>query len=349
MTTLVISDLHLGARDGSDVLRREPAALDALVAALDGVQRLVLLGDLLELRHGPPREVLAAARPVLARLGAAVEEVVIVAGNHDHGLVEGWLDELARVATPQLGLEERIEPARASWIAAEVAAALAVPASVAYPGIWLRDDVYATHGHYLDLHTTLPSFERLAAGVSLRQLGPVPARATPTDYEARLAPVYGWLAAAGAWAPQELGTGSAGAAGAAYRVLTAGRRGGLRSVLLGAGFPLAVAGVNRAGLGPVHADISGPALRRASLAAMHDVARRLDIGAAHVLFGHSHRTGPLPGDDRSEWGRLLNVGSWVVGSATGEAGADNPYRAGGAARLGDAGTTAPVLERIVWG
>ena len=223
-TTFVISDLHLGSRDGSDVLRHDPAALDALVTTLDGVQRLVLLGDLLELRHAPAREVLAAARPVLQRLGAAVEEVVIVAGNHDHALVEGWLEEQAREAPPRLGLEQRIAPARASWVAGQVAEALGVPASVAYPGLWLREDTYALHGHYLDLHTMLPTFERIAAGVSMRQLGPVPPRATPSDYEARLAPVYGWLGAAGAWAPQELGSGSSGAAAEAYRVLTAGRQ-----------------------------------------------------------------------------------------------------------------------------
>jgi hypothetical protein len=345
MTTFVVSDLHLGGRDRSDVLRHQPGALDALLTALDGARRLVLLGDLLELRHGPAREVLAAARPVLARLGEAVEEVVIVAGNHDHALVEGWLDELARDAPPQLGLEQRVEPARASWIAAEVAAALGVPATVAYPGVWLRDDVYALHGHYLDLHTQLPTFERIAAGVSMRQLGPVPDPATPTDYEARLAPIYGWLNAVGAWAPVELGTGSSGAAAAAYRVLTAGRAGGLRSLLLRAGFPAAVAAVNRAGLGPLRPDISGPGLRRTSLQAMHEVAHHLRIDAAHILFGHSHRTGPLPGDDRVEWGRLLNVGSWVVGATT-ETDADNPYRAGGAARVWESGP--PVLERIVW-
>jgi len=347
VTTLVVSDLHLGGRDRSDVLRHDPAALDALVAELHAVERLVLLGDLLELRHGPAREVLAAARPALQRLGAAVDEVVVVAGNHDHALVEPWLQELARTGPPQLGLEQRIDPADASWIAEGVADALGVPTTVAYPGIWLRDDVYATHGHYLDLHTTLPSFERLAAGVSLRQLGPVPERAAPSDYEARLAPIYGWLNAAGTWAPDEAGTGASGAAAGAYRMLTAGRRGGWRSVLLARGFPLAVGAVNRAGLGPVRADLSGPALRRASLQAMQTVVARLDIEAEHVIFGHSHRTGPLPGDDRREWGPLLNVGSWVVGAATREASPDSPYRAGGAARLGESGP--PLLERVVWG
>jgi hypothetical protein len=341
--TLVISDLHLGGRDRSDVLRHQPAALDALVAALDGVERLVLLGDVLELRHAPAREVLEAARPVLARLGDAVDEVVLVAGNHDHGLIDGWLERSAREAPPRLGLEQRVRPEEASWTAAEVARALGVPTSVAYPGVWLRDDVYALHGHYLDLHTTMPTFERLAAGVNLRQLGPVPARATPADYEARLGPVYGWLGQAGAWAPAASGTGASGKAADAYRMLTGG---GVRALAARVGFPVAVAIVNRLGLGPVRADLSGEALRRASLEAMHEVARHLDIGAAHILFGHSHRTGPLPGDDRAEWGRLTNVGAWVGGAATSEHGADNPYRPGGAVRL--RGDAAPRLERVVW-
>ena len=34
------------------------------------------------------------------------------------------------------------------------------------PGLWPADGVYATHGHYLDRHLTVPSFERLAAGGS---------------------------------------------------------------------------------------------------------------------------------------------------------------------------------------
>ncbi|HEX2105649.1 MAG TPA: hypothetical protein VHF51_18495, partial [Solirubrobacteraceae bacterium] len=64
MRTLVVSDLHLGARTGVDLLRR-PAARAALLERVDGADRLVLLGDTLELRHGPVREALAAARPVL--------------------------------------------------------------------------------------------------------------------------------------------------------------------------------------------------------------------------------------------------------------------------------------------
>ena len=52
MTTLVVSDLHLGAQRGADVARR-PALRAPLLEALDGVEHLVLLGDVLELRDGP--------------------------------------------------------------------------------------------------------------------------------------------------------------------------------------------------------------------------------------------------------------------------------------------------------
>ena len=42
---------------------------------------------------------------------------------------------------------------------------------VAYPGLWVRPDVYATHGHYLDCHLTVPTIERLSVGVMSRLLG----------------------------------------------------------------------------------------------------------------------------------------------------------------------------------
>ena len=43
---------------------------------------------------------------------------------------------------------------------------------------------------------------------------------------------------------------------------------------------------------------------------------RLDIRARHVIWGHSHRSGPWPGDDAAEWtaatgAQILNTGSWV--------------------------------------
>jgi hypothetical protein len=40
------------------------------------------------------------------------------------------------------------------------------------------------------------------------------------------------------------------------------------------------------------------------------------VRAPYVIWGHSHRSGPWPGDDEAEWatragGRLVNAGSWV--------------------------------------
>ena len=77
MRTLVVSDLHLGARTGVDLLRRAPVRA-RLLERLDGVDRLVLLGDTIELRHGPPREALAAAEPALRAIGAAMRGGVVV-------------------------------------------------------------------------------------------------------------------------------------------------------------------------------------------------------------------------------------------------------------------------------
>ena len=314
MRTLIVSDLHLGTHTGADVLRRPPA-LAALVAALDGVDRLVLLGDVVELRSGPVGRALAAARPALEALGRVLgrREVVIVPGNHDHALIAPWLErhELG------LGVQQRVGPGEASPTAAALAGMLGGPVELAYPGVWVRPDVYATHGHYLDCHMTVPTFERLAIGATGRVAGsPVGGPRRPEEYEALVAPVYAWLhaMAQGARVGAVNGSGSA----RAWRALSApGSRPRLRARAFGAAFPLAVAALNRAGLGPLRSDLSGDALRRGRLEAMATVVERLGIDARHVVFGHTHRTGPLAGDATTEWStvagtRLVNCGSWVL-------------------------------------
>jgi hypothetical protein len=345
--TLVVSDLHLGSRNQVDVLRR-PAARAALVAALDGIDRLVLLGDTIEGRHGPQRRALAVALPILEELGAAMAggEVVIVPGNHDHELATRWLEH-----GPSLRLDERREPRAASPAAVEMAAALA-PARVeiAYPGLWLRDDVYALHGHYLDVHTTVPVLERVAAGAMMRLAGPPPAvEAAPADYERILAPIYAWSHASAERAhPQGAAAGTPRSAQVWATLTARGRRRPLKARALAAAFPVAVAGVNRAGLGPVGADVSGPALRRGSLAALREALRRLGVEAPHVVFGHTHRTGPLPGDEPGEWGPLVNTGAWTLEDHfTALPGGRGPYWPGGAVEVGDDGP--PVLHRLLDG
>ena len=69
MRTAIISDLHLGAGSDADLLRR-PEAFSALADAVEGVDRLVLLGDILELRDRPFTEAMDLAKPILGQLGA---------------------------------------------------------------------------------------------------------------------------------------------------------------------------------------------------------------------------------------------------------------------------------------
>jgi hypothetical protein len=80
--TLVVSDLHLGARLDRDVLRRPPA-LEALLEALRDVDRLVLLGDVVELLEQRPRRAMddaeAVVRAIGARLGTGREVVIVPA------------------------------------------------------------------------------------------------------------------------------------------------------------------------------------------------------------------------------------------------------------------------------
>jgi hypothetical protein len=351
MRTLVVSDLHLGGRTGVDVLR-DPEAREPLLAELARTERLVLLGDTLELRHGPAREAVTAARPALEAMGAALPsgaEVVLVPGNHDHMLAAPWLD--ARAQRP-LGLETRVKPATASPLARMVAGWFGgASVEVAYPGVWLRDDVYALHGHYLDPHGRVPTFERLAAGVMSRLVGPVPDPATAEDYERVLAPLYAWINSAAQRANSRgLGAG-AGKAGKAYELLQGDGHQPVRARLLTAVFPLGIRGLNLLGVGPVSSDLSGDALRRNSLAALGEVVGRLGIEAEHVIFGHSHRTGPLPDDDVTEWRTpsgawLHNSGSWVhEPTFTQAAGTQSAYWPGGAILV--EATGAPQLLRLL--
>ncbi|MFI4991592.1 MAG: metallophosphoesterase [Solirubrobacterales bacterium] len=385
MRTLVVSDLHLGSASRSDLLRREElrAPLWELASQVD---RVVLLGDVLELRHGPPREALAVARPFFEELGQALagRELVLVAGNHDHALIEPWLALRAELPESQpLGLEQLIEPADVSPTVTRLAE-WAAPARVrfAYPGLWLRPDVYATHGHYLDCHLTVPTIERLTVGAMSRLMRrPASSFERVGDYEAVTAPMYAWRHAVArdaitgdalngmgtvhAWRAlsgsdaDANGRGGKGT-GVSRRLASLGAN--LRTRALVYGFPLAVAALNRAGLGPLSAEISSGELRGAGLRAMGEVAARLGLDDAYVVFGHTHRAGPMPGDDASEWNRrdaageadpahgsgarLVNVGCWTYDSIflTKKPG-ESPYWPGTCALIDDAGP--PQLRRLL--
>ena len=202
----------------------------------------------------------------------------MVAGNHDHGLVAGWIDgRLETEPSGFLALEQYLEPAEAGPLAAALAGH-AAPARVrvAYPGLWLREDVYAIHGHYADLHATVPTFERLATGAMARWVVRLPeAGATPDDYEAVLAPLYAWMSALTQRSEHAVISAGAGASSRAWVALAGdGRRSRpVRAAALGAGYTAAVAALNAAGLGPLDRNLSGPALRRGYLRGIGEVDR----------------------------------------------------------------------------
>ncbi len=358
MRTLVVSDLHLGSsRDPALLLRPELRA--PLLEEVARHDRLVILGDTLELREAPQRDAAEIAAPVLAELGRALGpdgELLLVPGNHDHGLVAGWIEGRLQTEPPGfLGLEQRIAPADAGLLAARLAEH-AAPArvGVAYPGVWLRDDVYAIHGHYSDLHTTVPTFERLAAGAMARWVVHLPEDDASADaYEAALAPLYAWMHTLVQRSQNGPLTGGAGASARAWVTLAGeGRRSHpFRAAALGTGYAAAVAALNRLGLGPIDRNLSGQALRRGGLSGMREVLRRLGVTAPWVLWGHSHRAGPWPRDDLSEWTtgagtRLLNTGSWVYQPHfLSRVPNQSPYWPGTAIRVADDGP--PALVRLL--
>jgi len=350
-TTALISDLHLGAGSGADVLRR-PAVIERLIEATADVDRLVLLGDVLELRELPLGVTLTSARPFFEAVGKAFagREVVIVPGNHDHRLLGPWL-ERSRDEDRPAELDELVDtphPAVRSiegWLGD-------ARLEVRYPGIWVRDDVFATHGHYLDSHVTMPTIERLTVATVDRLAGrPTGKRTSPHDYEQVHAPVYDLIFSL-AQGGRSL-TGKNDGTPTAMRIweLIGGANGRARTfqgkVLGSALIPAALQGLERAGFGDFTRDFSTGEIGRAGVEAMHVVVERLGIDADHVIFGHIHRRGPLLMDDgRSssdpQWERngvtLHNTGNWMyVEGLLGRAVPQSPFWPGSMVVVGESG------------
>jgi predicted phosphodiesterase len=343
MRTVVISDLHLATGTDGDLLR-QAGFRERLLAALEGVDRIVLLGDVIELRDRPLAEALEIAGPTFDELGAAVGtgEVVIVPGNHDHRLAEDWLERRALDGAGRLGLEQFAEPRDGPVGILARRLGQRVKVSLAYPGLWIRPDVYATHGHYLDRHLTIPTFERLGVAAVERILGIPPGGPDPLappgepevasveEYERVQGPVNAFL-----YALAQAGVGGRrGAANPSARVwaMVSGgetRAAKLRGWLLGSvALPGAVGIANRLGLGPVRSDLSSGAIARAGLSAISEVVERLAIDADHLIFGHTHRRGPMEGEAgwKAKTTSLWNTGSWVHSpSLLGPTAAESPY------------------------
>lgn len=320
MRTLVISDLHLGSRLHRDVLRH-PAALARLQEELATVQRLVLLGDTVEMLEGRPKGAMEDAEPILRAMGEALgpdTDAILLPGNHDHALVRPYLREQKTKGKP-IGLTDRV-PIRTSPDLRRIAAWLK-PArvQVRYPGADLGDGIWAHHGHYLDRHL-------------VRQVQVPEKNATPEDYERALGTSIAAIGATmAASLPPILGE-------PVNRIADLTRMAALAAIPLAASLPGAPL------LAPLSAGALGFQFRRVGLPAMAAVTSRLGVDAEHVLFGHVHRGGPRPGDDLSLWqagsARLWNTGCWVYEPLLLAGGRPpHPYWPGGALLIEDGAIT----------
>src|SRR5829696_8759158 len=102
MLTAVVSDLHLGKAAGHDLLR-QPAIRERLLARIGQADRLVLLGDVVELREGPIAAAMRAARPFFEELASAFagKPITLLCGNHDYQLAAPLLERTALDGGPE--------------------------------------------------------------------------------------------------------------------------------------------------------------------------------------------------------------------------------------------------------
>jgi UDP-2,3-diacylglucosamine pyrophosphatase LpxH len=288
--TLVISDLHLGHRAGYDVLQTA-VVRERLLEAVEDVERLVLLGDTVELMTRRPERAMAVAEPVMRALGRRLggdREVILVPGNHDAPLARRW----ALAQGPRLGPSNDVAPAASPALERLVSWLAPARTRVAYPGVWLSGGVWATHGHYLDKHLIPES------AVGLLRVGSARGhrgRGRPIDYEPR-------RRRRGETLPERL---AARPVGSLLEVVA--------GLLRGAVLPQVHEVMVHSGLARVPAMLLDAQMRHASVRAMARVVERLGVQADVVLFGHVHRRGPIDGErwPADNGTRFINTGSWL--------------------------------------
>ncbi|MEO6858125.1 MAG: metallophosphoesterase [Solirubrobacteraceae bacterium] len=286
MRTLVISDLHLGNRTERDVLRRaEPR--ERLLDALEGIERLVLLGDVAELVTRHPERSMTVAEPVLRAIGERLgegKEVLMVPGNHDWPLLGGWSADQG----PGLGLDALVAPDASANLARIVSWLGPARVRVHYPGVWLDPDTYVTHGHYLD--DLLVPHAPIGFRLSWRRHED----STPADpwlYEQRHIERLHHISTR----PPRRGPGA------------------LFSHVLNPLVPQMLRWARRSSLTAAGVDFQ---MRRMAAPALRTVLARLEVPAKRVIFAHVHRLGPMGRDGPRPWSdghgpQLFNTGSWM--------------------------------------
>jgi UDP-2,3-diacylglucosamine pyrophosphatase LpxH len=156
MRALVISDTHFGAWTGRDLLA-EDLFLERLAPALDGVDELIVLGDLFDFLFGSVEEAVEAASGLLALLADRMNggRLVFLAGNHDHHLVHrDEEDRLEAALAGQPALTTPDAPGPVFFLDFLERNLPGVEVEIAYP-TYEFGGVLCTHGHYLDPHARL--------------------------------------------------------------------------------------------------------------------------------------------------------------------------------------------------
>ena len=192
--------------------------------------RLVILGDGLELREAAHRDAVAIAAPFFDATSAArARSVIVLSGNHDHGLAAGWIDARctgwidARLQSEPagfLGLEQRFAPHDAGPLARRLAepgaAAVRLPGHLAARRrLRLPRPLRRRPRHGADVRAARRRHDGALRRPAARSDG-----ATPDDYEAVLSPLYAWLHALTQRADHTIVSKGGGASSRSYTALT---------------------------------------------------------------------------------------------------------------------------------
>lgn len=133
-------------------------AWESLTPILEETQELILLGDIWELAFQKLETAVEASRPFFSWLNHRFPDlkIVMIPGNHDHHLVLRASQE--RVEASILGGEP--PPLFRVPLAEKIIQSCAPDLKVcsAYP-VWISDDVWYHHGHYLSTHLQVFSWQ----------------------------------------------------------------------------------------------------------------------------------------------------------------------------------------------
>lgn len=199
MRALAISDTHLGAWTGRDLLAEEPS-LARLAPELEEIDELIILGDLFDFLFGSVSDAFAAAEGLFGLLAEklAGKRLVFLAGNHDHHLVHRDEENRLELAlsTGKPGAELDPQVAALSFFPAFLERRLpGVEVEIAYP-TYRFGEVLLTHGHYLDPHANMRGSrgDRLLTKTlwSIATGGPEDPK-TVEDYESVITLLTEWL------------------------------------------------------------------------------------------------------------------------------------------------------------